>query len=113
VEQAEVTGYTKVHVEEAKSIEMDRTFKPWTKNGANIRVKLHDYVSLLPPEQWADVRAHRGQWNREQDVPGSHWQTRTGVPVSSSHYRGSRDDVEREFGEAATHNFVEARDSGG
>jgi hypothetical protein len=56
VEQAEVTGYTKAHVEEAKSIEMDRAFKPWTKNGANIRVNLHDYVSLLPPEQWADVR---------------------------------------------------------
>lgn len=56
VEKAEVTGYTKVHVEEAKSIEMDRTFKPWTNNGAKIRVKLHDYVSLLPPEQWADVR---------------------------------------------------------
>ena len=56
VEQAEVTGYNKVHIEEARFIEMDRVFKPWTKDGANIKVKLHDYVTLLPPERWADVR---------------------------------------------------------
>jgi hypothetical protein len=29
VEQAEMTGYTKVHVEDARSIEMDRVFKSW------------------------------------------------------------------------------------
>lgn len=56
VEQAALTGYTKVHVEEARSIEMDRVFKPWTEDGANIRVKVHDYVALLPPERWAEVR---------------------------------------------------------
>jgi hypothetical protein len=56
VEQAELTGSIKVHVGEARSIEMDRVFKPWTRDGANIRVKVHDHVSLLPPERWADVR---------------------------------------------------------
>jgi len=56
VEQARVVGYAKVHVEEARSIEMNRIFKPWTQDGANISVTLHDYVNLLPPERWADVR---------------------------------------------------------
>lgn len=56
VEQAELTGYTRVHVEEARSIEMNRVFKPWSQDGVSIRVKVHDYVTLLPPERWADVR---------------------------------------------------------
>jgi Domain of unknown function (DUF6438) len=44
------------HGEEALVIERARLFKPWMQNGAKVRVKVRDYVNLLPPEQWAAVR---------------------------------------------------------
>jgi hypothetical protein len=55
VESAEPIGDEKRHLDEARAIEMARTFKPWTRDGKNIRVRVTDYVSLLPPERWALV----------------------------------------------------------
>jgi hypothetical protein len=56
VDSARVVDGTKIHVDEAQQIEMARVFKPWTQDGSIVRVKLRDYVQLLPPERWADVR---------------------------------------------------------
>jgi hypothetical protein len=53
VESAKPVGEEKRHLEEGQAIEMARRFKPWTKDGNNIRVRVTDYVSLLPPERWA------------------------------------------------------------
>ena len=53
VESAEPIGDEKRHLDEARAIEMARTFKPWTQDGKNIRVRATDYVYLLPPERWA------------------------------------------------------------
>jgi Domain of unknown function (DUF6438) len=44
------------HGEEALVIGRARLFKPWMQNGAKVRVRVRDYVNLLPPEQWAEVR---------------------------------------------------------
>ena len=41
------------HVDEGRAIEMARTFKPWTRDGKSIRVRVTDDVMLLPPERWA------------------------------------------------------------
>jgi ankyrin repeat protein len=43
------------HLDEAQAIELSRVFKPWLRDGVPIRVQVHDYVSLLPPEQYAAV----------------------------------------------------------
>jgi len=56
VEKAQLSGGIRAHAEEAQSIEMERRFKPWTQDGAPIRVIVSDYVLLLPPEQWAEAR---------------------------------------------------------
>jgi ankyrin repeat protein len=53
VDSAVLTGGTKLHVDEARQIELARVFKPWLRDGVPIRVKVKDYVRLLPPEQWA------------------------------------------------------------
>jgi hypothetical protein len=53
VESAKLLGDEKRHLDEARSIEMGRRFKPWTRDGKNVRVRVTDYVSLLPPERWA------------------------------------------------------------
>ena len=53
VESAEPMGDEKRHLDEARAIEMARTFRPWTRDGKAIRVRTIDYVSLLPPERWA------------------------------------------------------------
>src|ERR1700760_2388944 len=50
VESARAVGEEKRRLEEGQTIEMARQFKPWTKDGRNIRVRVTDYVSLLPPE---------------------------------------------------------------
>jgi len=55
VESATPVGNEKRHLEEARAIEMARRFTPWTRDGKNIRVRVTDYVSLLPPERWALV----------------------------------------------------------
>ncbi len=55
VESAEPIGDEKRHVEEARAIELARTFKPWTRDGKSVRVRATDYVALLPPERWALV----------------------------------------------------------
>ena len=46
-------GEEKRHLDEASGIEMARRFKPWTRDGQNIRVRVTDNVALLPPERWA------------------------------------------------------------
>jgi hypothetical protein len=53
VESATPAGDEKRHLDEARAIEMARRFKPWTRDGKNIRVRVTDYVYLLPPERWA------------------------------------------------------------
>ncbi len=55
VESATPVGEEKRHLDEARAIEMARTFRPWTRDGKNIRVRVTDYVFLLPPERWALV----------------------------------------------------------
>jgi hypothetical protein len=57
VESATPIEDTKGHLEDARAIEMARTFKPWTRDGRNIRVSVVDYVMLLPPELWAPAPA--------------------------------------------------------
>jgi hypothetical protein len=64
VESATPIGNEKRHLEEACAMEMARTFKPWTQDGKNIRVRVTDYVYLLPPERWALVpRSFPEPWN--------------------------------------------------
>jgi ankyrin repeat protein len=55
VESATLVGNEPKHVEEARAAEMARHFKPWTRNGQPIRVKVRDFVSLLPPEKWGPI----------------------------------------------------------
>jgi hypothetical protein len=55
VESAKPVGDEKRHVDEGSAIEMTRTFRPWTRDGKNIRVRVTDDVMLLPPERWALV----------------------------------------------------------
>lgn len=55
VESATFVGPTRLHLDEAHDIEMARTFKPWTQDGKTLRVRIHDYVNLLPPEEWAET----------------------------------------------------------
>jgi len=53
VESAKAIGDEKRHLDEGRAIEMARRFKPWTRDGKNISVRLADTVQLLPPERWA------------------------------------------------------------
>jgi hypothetical protein len=55
VESAKPIGDEKRHLDEGRAIEMARTFKPWTRDGKSIRVRVTDDVMLLPPERWALV----------------------------------------------------------
>jgi ankyrin repeat protein len=43
------------HQDEARALEMERLFRPWTRNGVPIAVIVNDYVSLLPPEAWSNT----------------------------------------------------------
>lgn len=67
VESARPVGEEKRRLEEGQAIEMVRQFKPWTKDGRNIRVRVTDYVSLLPPERWA---LHPGSFPEPWDLQG-------------------------------------------
>lgn len=40
------------HLEDACAIIMARSYKPWLVDGVPTRVKVNDYVSLLPPERY-------------------------------------------------------------
>jgi ankyrin repeat protein len=40
--------------EQAERLEMQRRFTPFTKDGMIVRAKIHDYVSILPPEEWLE-----------------------------------------------------------
>ena len=50
VESATPVGDEKRHLDEGRAIEMARRFKPWTRDGKSIRVRVTDDVMLLPPE---------------------------------------------------------------
>lgn len=64
VESATPVGDEKRHVDEGREIEMARRFKPWTQDGRAIRVRVNDFVRLLPPEQWALFpQTFPGQWD--------------------------------------------------
>jgi len=64
VESATPVGDEKQHVDEGRAIEMARRFKPWTRDGKNISVRVTDDVLLLPPERWALVpRSFPGPWD--------------------------------------------------
>lgn len=64
VESAKPVGDEKRHLDEGRAIEMARRFKPWTRDGKNIGVRLADTVQLLPPERWALVpRDFPEPWN--------------------------------------------------
>ncbi len=52
VESATPVGDVKGHLDEGRAIEMARRFKPWTRNGKNISVRVRDDVMILPPELW-------------------------------------------------------------
>jgi len=67
VESAKPVGEEKRHLEEGRAIEMVRQFNPWTKDGHNIRVRVTDYVYLLPPERWA---SHPGSFPEPWDLDG-------------------------------------------
>ena len=56
VESANVVGEVRTHADEAIAIEQSREFKPWTRDGMPIRIKLRDDVMLYPPEQWMEPR---------------------------------------------------------
>jgi hypothetical protein len=73
------------HSEEALAIERARVFKPWMQDGAKVRVKVRDYVNLLPPEQWAEARVpFPEQW----DLDGVRVRlTRTGCLGSCPGYK--------------------------
>lgn len=53
VESATMTRGPEEYADQARQIEMARTFKPWMRDGSTIRVKLADSVPVLPPEKWA------------------------------------------------------------
>lgn len=53
VESVTPVGDEKRHLDEGRAIEMARRFEPWTRDGRAIRVRVTDYVRLLPPERWA------------------------------------------------------------
>jgi len=40
------------HLDEAQAIVLARSYKPWVIDGVPTRVKIQDYVSLLPPEKY-------------------------------------------------------------
>ena len=64
VESATPVGDEKRHLDEGRSIEMARRFKPWTQDGKNIRVRVRDDVMILPPERWALVpRSFPVRWD--------------------------------------------------
>jgi hypothetical protein len=67
VESAKPVGEEKRLLDEGRAIEMARQFKPWTKDGQNIRVRVTDYVSLLTPERWA---LHPGSFPSPWDLKG-------------------------------------------
>ena len=49
VESATPVGDEKRHLDEGRAIEMARKFKPWMKDGKNIRVRVTDVVMFVRP----------------------------------------------------------------
>ena len=55
VESAQAVNGPSEFFTQAEAIEYKRKFKPFEKNGEPIRASLEDYVSIVPPEQWAET----------------------------------------------------------
>jgi ankyrin repeat protein len=53
IESAKAIDGPKEFYVEAEKIETEREFKPFLKNGIPVRASIQDYVSILPPVQWA------------------------------------------------------------
>ena len=56
VESAKAVSGPKEFYAEAETIEMEHTFKPFEKNGVSVRAIIDDYVSVLPPVEWAATK---------------------------------------------------------
>ena len=55
VDSAKLVGDAHGFEDQARIVEMARTFKPWLRDGVPVRVRVRDSVALLPPEIWADA----------------------------------------------------------
>jgi hypothetical protein len=55
---AEPVGGPPQFFAQAVSIELRRTFKPFTKDGQPVIATLRDEVDIVPPEQWLQPRVH-------------------------------------------------------
>jgi hypothetical protein len=53
VESADPIEGPKEFFSEAQALEMEREFEPFEKDGLPVTASIHDYVRILPPEQWA------------------------------------------------------------
>lgn len=53
VESARGISGPKAFYSEAEEMEMRREFTPFEKNGVPVRASIHDYVLVLPTEEWA------------------------------------------------------------
>jgi ankyrin repeat protein len=55
VESAKAVAGPAQFFAEAEGIEERRTFEPFVRNGVAVRVAFSDYISIVPPEQWAET----------------------------------------------------------
>lgn len=55
VESAKAVAGPAQFFAEAEGIEERRSFKPFMRNGAGVRASFSDYISIVPPEQWAET----------------------------------------------------------
>jgi Domain of unknown function (DUF6438) len=53
VESATAISGPKEFYAQAETLELKREFKPFIKNGHSVRASIEDYISILPPVQWA------------------------------------------------------------
>ncbi len=56
VESAHAIKGPQQFFEQAEEIEAKRKFKPFQKDGEAVRAAFQDYVSIVPPEKWAETR---------------------------------------------------------
>lgn len=57
VESAHAIRGQQAYYAEAERIEMERHFKPFTRDGVPVKALIHDYVGVAPPEKWSSVHA--------------------------------------------------------
>jgi ankyrin repeat protein len=56
VESAKAIGGTPRFCAEAESVEAQRQFKPFEKDGVPVRASIKDYVAIYPLEQWSNTK---------------------------------------------------------